>query len=71
MRNPGYLGDLILFSGWAMVARNSYLLSVPLIMHLGFVYTHIPEKEAYLAERYGKQFNEYSKRVKALIPFIY
>ena len=70
-RNPNYLGDVINFSGLAMSTHTWWPSWIPLVMLLGFIFHHIPEKEAYLAERYESEWPAYSKRVKALVPGVW
>ena len=70
-RNINYFGDVVLFSGWACGSGRVWNAWVPLVMLAGFVFHHIPEKEAYLAKRYAAQWPQYKARTKALIPFIY
>ena len=66
-----YLGDIILFTGLAMVAHSIKLLIVPGSMALIFVCILIPLKEKYLSEKYGDEYNDYESKTKKLIPFIY
>ena len=70
-RNPNYLGDVVLFSGWALATGRWWTWWVPLFMCLSFVFYHIPEKEAYLANRYKAQWPAYKARTKALLPYIH
>ncbi|QDZ23219.1 DUF1295 domain-containing protein [Chloropicon primus] len=70
-RNPNYLGDVVLFSGWALATGRWWTWWVPLFMGLSFVFYHIPEKEAYLASRYKAQWPAYKARTKALLPYIH
>ena len=66
-----YFGDLVLFTGWVLVAGRPVLLVVPMLMLLGFVFVNIPALDQYLAERYGEAFWAYAARTKKLIPFVY
>jgi protein-S-isoprenylcysteine O-methyltransferase Ste14 len=40
-------------------------------MGLNFVFIIIPAHDAYLASRYGSEFEEYARRTKKLVPFLY
>jgi protein-S-isoprenylcysteine O-methyltransferase Ste14 len=40
-------------------------------MALSFVLLLIPAHDAYLASRYGAEFDEYARRTKKLIPLVY
>eukprot|EP00002_Diphylleia_rotans_P039195 TRINITY_DN9033_c0_g1_i1.p1 TRINITY_DN9033_c0_g1~~TRINITY_DN9033_c0_g1_i1.p1 ORF type:complete len:277 (-),score=64.74 TRINITY_DN9033_c0_g1_i1:60-890(-) len=70
MRHPGYFG----FFWWSV--GTQILLGNPLcvVAFFGaswlFFYDRIPAEEEYLVEFFGKDYIEYRKRVKTLIPFI-
>jgi len=71
VRHINYLGDIILFTGMAMVANQFVLLVVPGLMAFIFITILIPLKENYLKIKYGKQFANYASKTKKLIPMIY
>lgn len=66
-----YFGDMVSFSGWALLTGVVWSVLVPLAMTAGFVFSQIPGLDAYLEDRYGDDFRAYAKRTKKLIPFIY
>ena len=66
-----YFGDIVLFSGLAVITQNYFLLVIPLFMALNFVVFLIPSLDKYLERKYGDEFIEYSRRTKKLIPGIY
>jgi steroid 5-alpha reductase family enzyme len=66
-----YFGDVVLFSGWALLTARWILFAVPVFMLLGFAFLHIPTLDRYLAERYGQAFQGYLARTKKLIPYFY
>ena len=70
-RHPNYLGDLLSFSGLALIAGRWIAGIIPAIMLLGFVFANIPMLDAHLAERYGEEFEVYARRTRKLIPFVY
>lgn len=70
-RHPNYLGDVILFTGFALVAGRAWTLWVPAVMTLSFIYGHIPTLDRYLAERYGEDFQDYAGRTRRLFPGIW
>jgi len=70
-RHINYFGDLLLFSGFAMLTRQAWTGVVPLAMALSFVLLLIPAHDAYLASRYGAEFDDYARRTKKLIPLVY
>ena len=71
VRHPNFCGDLILYIGWMLLSNNIWTLLIPCYQFYYFYKQLIPELESYLRAKYGhKQFDDYAKDVKALIPFI-
>jgi steroid 5-alpha reductase family enzyme len=66
-----YTGDILLFAGLAMVTGKPVLFVVPLAMALNFVFNIIPKLDRHLASKYGVEFEDYSRRTKKLVPFLY
>lgn len=66
-----FFGDVVLFSGWALFTANLWMLGLPVLMMGMFIFMHIPALDRYLAGRYGVEFQDYARRTKKLIPFIY
>jgi len=66
-----YFGDVVLFSGFALITNDLRTLIIPLVMALNFMFFIIPSLDAYLGKKYGKEFDEYARRTKKLIPYIY
>ena len=66
-----YFGDIVLFSGLAIITQSFSLLVIPLIMALNFVFFIIPRLDKYLAKKYGDEFKKYAGRTKKFIPGIY
>jgi len=66
-----YFGDIVLFTGLAMITHSLSILVIPLIMALNFVFNIIPSLDRYLEKKYKTEFKDYSKRTKKLIPLIY
>lgn len=66
-----YFGDLVLFTGWVLLARCWWLLVLPFLMLLLFVFVNIPALDRHLAQHYGEDFNAYAARTNKLIPFLY
>ena len=69
-RHPNYFGDLVLFTGWTLLAGNLWLLIVPALMYCGFAFLNGPALDRYLAEHYGEQYTAWAARTPALIPFV-
>ena len=70
-RHINYFGDLLVFGGLAFLTRQLWTGIVPLVMGLNFALVIIPAHDAYLAMRYGSEFEEYAKRVPKLVPLLY
>ena len=70
-RHPNYFGDLISFSGICLLTGRWFTGIVPVVMLCGFVFANIPVLDAHLRQHYGPAFDEYAKKTKKLVPFIY
>lgn len=66
-----YFGDVVLFTGFALITQKLLLLFIPLIMALNFIFVIIPRLDDYLATKYSEEFKEYAGRTKKFIPGIY
>jgi steroid 5-alpha reductase family enzyme len=66
-----YFGDIVLFSGFAMITHHSGVYVIPLAMTVNFIFNIIPLLDRYLEKKYGDEFRDYSKKTKKLIPLIY
>jgi len=70
-RHINYFGDLLLFGGCAALTRQLWTGIVPLAMGLNFAFLIIPAHDAYLAARYGSEFDHYASRTRKLVPLLY
>ena len=70
-RHINYFADLLVFGGCAVLTRQWWAGIVPLAMGLNFAFMIIPAHDAYLAARYGSDFDQYARRTKKLIPLVY
>ena len=66
-----YFGDIVLFTGLAMVTHSLSMLVIPLIMALNFIFNIIPSLDKYLEKKYKDEFRDYARKTKKLIPMIY
>jgi protein-S-isoprenylcysteine O-methyltransferase Ste14 len=66
-----YFGDVLVFTGLALITRVTMTLVIPLFMALNFAVFLIPSLDAYLARKYNAEFTAYASRTKKLIPFVY
>ena len=70
-RHINYFADLLLFAGLGALTWQWWTGIVPLAMGLNFVFVIIPAHDAYLAARYGSEFDHYARRTKKLMPLVY
>jgi len=71
IRNPMYSGALIATIGFCLVFRCIMTLII-MFMYYFLVYRmRIIEEERILTEKFREEFEEYKKRTKKLIPFLY
>jgi len=70
-RHINYFGDVVLFSGWALLTGRLILLTVPAVMICLFAFINVPAQDRYLAGRYGDEYAAYAARTARLIPFVY
>ncbi|WP_338896078.1 DUF1295 domain-containing protein [Streptomyces sp. TG1A-60] len=66
-----YFGDVVLFTGFALVTGSPWAFVIPAIMACLFSFVNIPMLDKYLAERYGEAFHQYSEKTAKLVPFVY
>ena len=69
--HPNYLGDTLLFTGFAMVAGGWWPLLAGAAMAASFAFGHIPRLDAHLAEHYGDAFRAYAARTRRFIPGVW
>ena len=70
-RHPNYFGDLLSFSGLCLISGAWVTALVPLMMLAGFVFVNVPMLDSHLRDHYGTAFDEYARRTRKLIPFLY
>lgn len=66
-----YFGDILWVSAYAILTRNWYSVIIPLWLFCFFAFFNAPKLDRYLASKYGKEFEDYRKKTKKLIPFLY
>ena len=68
VRNPLYLGSLIIGVGFAVMARNMWLGSVLVALFVFVYYKQVLHEERQLAEIFGRSYNIYRSNVPRLFP---
>ena len=66
-----YFGDLLWVTGYAIITRNWYSVTIPVFLFSFFIFYNIPKLDKYLYENYGEDFKQYTKQTKKFIPFIF
>jgi protein-S-isoprenylcysteine O-methyltransferase Ste14 len=66
-----YFGDVVLFTGIALVAGNAMALIIPAVMAVLFAAANIPILDRHLSRHYGAPFKIYARKTKKFVPFIY
>ncbi|MDA0987296.1 MAG: isoprenylcysteine carboxylmethyltransferase family protein, partial [Bacteroidetes bacterium] len=70
VRNPLYIGNIIIFSG-SMIAANAFIPSLPIFAFFFFWIQYriiISSEENYLQNQFGLEFESYKKNVPRFIP---
>ncbi len=71
IRHPGYLGQIIIFTGIAITLSN-WLSLIAMLFPIMIGYTYrIKVEEKFMIEQLGDKYLNYKKRTKKLIPKIY
>jgi protein-S-isoprenylcysteine O-methyltransferase Ste14 len=71
VRNPIYLGMFCKFLAIGLIICKLWALIPALILFLVGTYIRIQAEEKILSETFGEEFENYKKKVRAFIPFIY
>jgi protein-S-isoprenylcysteine O-methyltransferase Ste14 len=69
VRNPRYAGMLIAFVG-AAIAIGELFAFIALVIGFASVWVKIKTEEEILTEKFGEEYLQYKRDVKALIPFV-
>ena len=71
IRHPGYLGNILLWSGFGVLSANlAIALLFPVMFVAASVY-RISVEERMLAGTLGKDYAEYRRRTYRLVPLVY
>jgi protein-S-isoprenylcysteine O-methyltransferase Ste14 len=70
VRNPSYLGMLVIALGWALAFRSGIGV-VPAALLIPPLIARIDSEEALLASHFGAEYEAYRVRTWRLIPFVY
>ncbi len=70
IRHPLYLGEITRNLGFTLILSSLYGFVIVLVGGL-FLPLRIEIEEGMLLEEFGKEYEEYRKRTKRLIPYVY
>ena len=69
VRNPMYSGWWIIIAGVGMMCHNAWLIATPVINWLLMTAVLINTEEKWLLDLYGKEYEDYKRRVNRCIPW--
>jgi len=68
VRNPMYLGNLLMALGIGLYSSSPLLLVTALPFFVFFYYAMMPNEEEFLRTTFGAEFEDYCRRVNRLLP---
>jgi protein-S-isoprenylcysteine O-methyltransferase Ste14 len=71
IRHPGYLGVMLMFLGAGLAAANYIVLAAIAALIIPAYLHRIAVEERMLFSALGKDYAEYARRTKRLLPFVY
>lgn len=70
-RHINYFGDILWVIAYALMTRNWFSITIPIFLFCFFAFYNSPKLDNYLKNKYGNEYDEYAKRTKMLIPYIF
>jgi protein-S-isoprenylcysteine O-methyltransferase Ste14 len=70
-RHINYFGDLLWVIAYSLITKNMWSVTIPIFLFCFFAFYNAPKLDKYLKAKYGNDYDEYAKKTKMLIPFIY
>ena len=70
VRNPSYLGLLVMMTGWALAFRAGVGLALAALILVPLIF-RIRAEEALLRSHFGAEYDAYRARTWRLVPFLY
>jgi protein-S-isoprenylcysteine O-methyltransferase Ste14 len=70
VRHPGYLSYLVSILGIGLAMSSLAVLALDILIFI-FIHFRIKNEEMMLLEVFRKQYDDYAKRTRKLLPFIY
>lgn len=67
-RNPMYVGNMLLLTGLALIYNSRWVYIIGLPAFLGGLLAIIKAEEAFLANKFGPDYEDYCRRVNRFLP---
>lgn len=71
IRHPGYLGGILLWSGFGVLSSNSVIAFLFPIMFVTIYLYRISVEERMLNQEFGDDYAKYRQRTRKLVPLLY
>lgn len=71
VRHPSYTGVLLAFVGFALTLRNWAALLIVLVPIFAALFHRMNVEEEALSRALGSRYDDYMRRTKRLVPFVY
>lgn len=71
VRHPSYLGSMVSFWGFNLFFQNPTAFCISAVLVFTAYDYRIGYEEAMLTRRFGREYEDYSKRTRKLFPFVY
>ncbi len=71
VRHPGYLAEILIWSGFGILSSNFILVFVLPAMFVGVLSYRISSEEKMLIEVMGEEYVEYKKHTRKLVPYLF
>ena len=68
VRNPLYLGNIVMYTGVVMLARNFWLSAFSMLFLLLYYERIIYTEECYLSEKYGERYLSWAQKTPLFVP---
>ena len=71
VRHPGYLGSILLWSGFGAIASNVAVTVLFPVLFVAIYLYRIGAEERMLVSELGEAYIQYQRRTSKLLPFVY
>jgi len=71
VRHPGYLGEIMIWTGFAVASNNLVLFFLLPVMFVAVYLYRISAEERMLVKELGDDYASYQRRTRRLIPLVY